>query len=410
MEAAAAEVGSRTDCMHGESMDHTQEHTKEHALEGSARDCGGLSSVFEGHLGQGGARYRITLCVLWGLRGCLQGIAGKDEPCPGLRKDGGQDEEERGEGMRGAYSTPPPKKSAARAARGAKQRPTMRATQSRAGPTPAEEVKEVGGDHFLAVSQPMDVVLEPSPSKIAVVSGGRKKKAQGVAEPLSSKKVQGLKIATLANHDAPLSNVPREPCQDSTLKKAPKEAQPPNKGPSALKAQKSAQSKEESGTAGTRPGAPKPPKEDNWQGAPKPPKDDNRTKQDLIMLEGSKEWSSKGGERHSGLQATQDTVVLAVNKRKFKANVKEKEGTAVLEQHNFNRLKKMIEVAFERKLAIDEVKVKEHTGKGQLEKVLKDRISLQRDGMKKKSKHHVEKGLEDKGPADKALALVGSSK
>ncbi|MCO5567926.1 hypothetical protein L7F22_021622 [Adiantum nelumboides] len=36
MDVAAAEVGSQTDCMHGESMDHTQEHTKEHALEGSA--------------------------------------------------------------------------------------------------------------------------------------------------------------------------------------------------------------------------------------------------------------------------------------------------------------------------------------------------------------------------------------
>ncbi|MCO5604691.1 hypothetical protein L7F22_058861 [Adiantum nelumboides] len=54
-------------------------------------------------------------------------------------------------------------------------------------------------------------------------------------------------------------------------------------------------------------------------------------------------------------------------KRKAKADVKEKEGTAVLEQHNVKKLKKMKEVgvrevAFEQKLVIDEVTG--HTGKG----------------------------------------------
>ncbi|MCO5549368.1 hypothetical protein L7F22_002839 [Adiantum nelumboides] len=250
---------------------------------------------------------------------------------------------------------------------------------------------------------------------------------------------QGLKIATPAGQDASLSDVPQEPCQDATLKKAPKEAQPPKqgldlvKGSSALKAKKSGQSKEESDTAGTRPGAPKPPKEDNG------------TKQDLIVFEGSSPLKAQksGQAKCYGCQYVQDLIVFEgsgplkaqksgqtkevsgtagskppktqVNKRKAKADVKEKEGTTVLEQHNVKKLKKMkevgvCEVAFERKLTIDEGKVKGHTGKGQLEKVPEDKFALKRDNMKKKSKKHVEKGLEDKGSVDKALALVGSSK
>ncbi|MCO5582540.1 hypothetical protein L7F22_036437 [Adiantum nelumboides] len=106
---------------------------------------------------------------------------------------------------------------------------------------------------------------------------------------------------------------------------------------------------------------------------------------------------------------------MDVNKRKAKANAKEKEGTTVPEQHIVKKLKKVkkagvCEVAFEQKLAIDEGKVKGHMGKGQLEKVREDKIALKRDGMKKKGKKHVEKGLKDKGLADRALALVGSSK
>ncbi|MCO5588518.1 hypothetical protein L7F22_042475 [Adiantum nelumboides] len=73
--------------------------------------------------------------------------------------------------MRGAYSTPLPKKFV-----GAKQPPAMRATRSRMGPTPAEEVKEVGGELLLAVSQP-DVVSEPSLVKTAPVIEERKTKA-----------------------------------------------------------------------------------------------------------------------------------------------------------------------------------------------------------------------------------------
>ncbi|MCO5611134.1 hypothetical protein L7F22_065384 [Adiantum nelumboides] len=148
-------------------------------------------------------------------------------------------------------------------------------------------------------------------------------------------RAKGLMIATPADQDALLSvDVPREPCQGS--------------GP--LKAQKSGQAKEVSGTAGF-----------------KQPK-------------------------------------TQMNKRKAKADVKEKEGTTVLEQHNVKKLKKMKEVgvrevAFERKLPIDE-----------LEKVSENTIALKRDGMKKNTKKHVEKGLEDKGPLDKALTLVGSSK
>ncbi|MCO5588883.1 hypothetical protein L7F22_042844 [Adiantum nelumboides] len=102
---------------------------------------------------------------------------------------------------------------------------------------------------------------------------------------------------------------------------------------------------------------------------------------------------------------------------KGKADVKEEEGAAVLpKQHiNVKRLKRMKEVgvrevAFEWKLAIDEVKVRVHTGKGQLEKVSENKIALKRNAMKKKAKMHVEKGLEVKGPSDNALALVGSSK
>ncbi|MCO5612848.1 hypothetical protein L7F22_067119 [Adiantum nelumboides] len=57
-----------------------------------------------------------------------------------------------------------------------------------------------------------------------------------------------------------------------------------------------------------------------------------------------------------------------------------------------------------------QVKVKGHTGKGQLEKVPEVKIPLKRDGMKKKAKKHVEKGQEDEGPTDKALTLVVSSR
>ncbi|MCO5547959.1 hypothetical protein L7F22_001414 [Adiantum nelumboides] len=320
---------------------------------------------------------------------------------------------------------------------------------------------------------------EPSPSK--TVQGLKIATPQGQDAPLSadvprescqgatSKKVpkvpkEGLKIATSQSQDARLStDVPQEPCQGANLKKVPKEAQPtkqglkiampakmllycrepcqdailkkaPNKaqptkqglnlvkGLGTLKAQKSGQSKEVNGTAGTQPGA---------------PKEDQQTKQVGLCpglsvgarvlirpLEGSKEWSSEGGERHNRLRATQDTgmplllpgfILLChrMNKRKTKADVKEKEGMAVPEQHNVKRLKRMKEVgvrevAFEQKLAIDEVKG--HTSNGQLEKVPENKIALKRDGMKKKAKKHVEKGLEDKGPANKAPALVGSSK
>ncbi|MCO5607202.1 hypothetical protein L7F22_061395 [Adiantum nelumboides] len=415
-----------------------------------AGDCGALSSVFEGHRG-----------------------------------NGGQGKEERGEGMRGVYSTPPHKKSAPRAGRGAKQGPVMRATQLRAGlrrskrwGRPLSCSVSAHGCCSLRWGRPLSCSVSAhgccSLSKTAVVIGGRKMKAPKVLEPLPSKKVQisvqalyqgvppstvvdpepckpivvtkegkkgaskaqqpeqglkiampqgqdaidgcnsravprcyfeegskgpkglrggptnktgrtlsidaqglkiamprgqdaplstdvprelchgatlkkapkdpkGLKIAMLADQDAPLSDVPWEPCQDATLKKTPKEAQPPKQdlivfeGSGPLKAQKSGQAKEVNGTAGS-----------------KPPK-------------------------------------TQVNKRKAKADVKEKEGTGVPEQHNLKRLKKMKEVgvrevAFEWKLAIDEVKVKGRTIKGQLENVSEDKIALKRDDMKKKSK------------------------
>ncbi|MCO5567575.1 hypothetical protein L7F22_021269 [Adiantum nelumboides] len=397
----------------------------------------------------------------------------------------------------------------------------MRATRSRAEPTPIEEVKEVKGDIFLAVSQPMDVVSKPSLSKTATVIGKRKKKAPKVhtqtvqivtlqalkiskhsyqdaplvvdvalepcqgapsmldvapnpcqgaqLEPSSCKPAtvtkegkkgalkdqqpeQGLKIATPTGQDAPLlADVPREPCQGATWKKAPKarkvpkEAQPAKhdlkiampanqdaplsvdvpwepcqgatlkkapkapkaaqptkqglnvvKGSGTLKAKKSSQSKEVRGTTGTQPKAPKAPKEDQ------------QTKQ---PLESSKEWSSQGGEWHNGLRATQDTDEQ--EKGQGRCEIKRRYG--VPEQHNVKKLKKMKEVgvrevAFEHKFAIDEVKVKGHTDKGQLEKVPEGKIALKRDGMKKKAKKYVDKVLEDKEPADKALALVGSSK
>ncbi|MCO5581189.1 hypothetical protein L7F22_035067 [Adiantum nelumboides] len=177
--------------------------------------------------------------------------------------------------------------------------------------------------------------------------------------------------------DAPLSmDVPQEPCQGATLKKAQK--------------------------------APK---------APKVPKEAQPTKVDLIVFEGSGPLKAQKSSQAKEVSGTVDSKSpkTKVNKRKAKVNVKEKEGTAIPEQHNVKRLKKMkevgvCEVVFEQKLAINEVKVKGHTGKGQLEKVLEDKITVKRDGMKKKAKKHVEKGLDDKGPADKALALICSSK
>ncbi|MCO5561730.1 hypothetical protein L7F22_015353 [Adiantum nelumboides] len=476
----------------------------------------------------------------------------------------------RREGMKVAYSTPPPKKSAGRAGRGAKQPLAMRAMRSRAGPTPVEEVKEVGGD-LLAVSQP-DVVPKPLRGKIASVTGERKKKAPKVPKPWSSKIVQaldqgvpplavvepepckpaavtkegkkgalkaqqpeqGLKIATPQGQDAPLSmDVPREPCQGlkramplkidaplltevprepcqgaaskkapkspkvpkeiqpkkqiampkgqdaplstdvpreqgqgvalkkapiapkvpkeaqptkqglkiatplkiamlegqdaplstdvpqeqgqgATLKKAPKapkEAQPTKKGlkiatPASqdaplssnvpqepcqdglnlvkglgvLKAQKSGQSKEVSGTAGTRPGALK---------APKAPKEDQQTKhvglcpvlsvsaRDMIVFEGLgplKVQKSGQAKKLSGTAGSK-TPKTQVNKRMAKADVKEKEGTVVPDQHNVKRMKEVgVRESIEWKLTIDEVKVKGHTGKGQLEKCRRLRL------------------------------------
>ncbi|MCO5583829.1 hypothetical protein L7F22_037744 [Adiantum nelumboides] len=347
-----------------------------------------------------------------------------------------------GEGMRDAYSTPPPKEggsSVARAGRVAKRSPAMRATWSRVGPTSIEvgvqvvrgvkrvpvEVKEVKGDDVLAASQQglspwmlqkhvqaleiathsdqgvpslavvapelcqgtlamVDVALEPcqggqpSSCKLATVTKGRKKKAPKAQQRAQVATLQalkiamhsdqdappmGLKIATHLGQDAPLStDVPREPCQGATLKKAPK--------------------------------------------APKPPKEAQPTKQDLIVFEGSgalKAQKSGQAKEVSGTASTEPPKTH-LNKRKANTDVKEKEGTAVPEQHNVKKLKKMKEVgvrevAIEQKLAIDE-----------LEKGSEDKIGAKRDGMKKKAKKHVEKGLEDKEPADKALALVGSSK
>ncbi|MCO5560057.1 hypothetical protein L7F22_013663 [Adiantum nelumboides] len=214
---------------------------------------------------------------------------------------------------------------------------------------------------------------QPSSCKLATVTKERKNKAPKAQQRESKnfvrivsvdrlQHVQGLKIAMHTGQGAPLSaDVPREPCQGATLKKAPKA-----------------------------------------------PKEVQPTKQDLNVVEGS-----------GALKAKKSGQLKEVNKRKAKANAKEKEGTAVPEQHNVKKLKKMKvvgvrEVAFEQKITIDEVKVKNkrkgHTGKVSLEKGSKDKIVAKRDGMKKKAKKHVEKGLEDKGPTDKALALVGSSK
>ncbi|MCO5574937.1 hypothetical protein L7F22_028732 [Adiantum nelumboides] len=199
--------------------------------------------------------FDITDCVL-GFEGVFQGIAqvcpggfkgiaGKGELCSGLRRDGGKAKILGREGMRGAYFTPPPKKSVRRAGRGAKQSPAMSAMRSRAGPTPVEEVKEVGGELLLAVSQP-DVVPEPSSVKTAAVIGERKKKAgkgpnNDDVPPLAVVESEPCKLAAVTKEgkkealkaqqnkatplkiDAPLStNVPREPCQGVASKKAPK--------------------------------------------------------------------------------------------------------------------------------------------------------------------------------------------
>ncbi|MCO5607894.1 hypothetical protein L7F22_062096 [Adiantum nelumboides] len=176
-----------------------------------------------------------------------------------------------------------------------------------------------------------------------------------------------LKIAMLEGQDASLlADVPREQGQGATLKKAPKI-----------------------------------PKE---------------AKQDMIVFEGSSHLNVHKSGQAKKLSGTAGSEPLKtqVNKRKAKADVKEKEGTAVPEQQNVKRLKRMkgVEVreAIKRKLVVDEVKVKGHTCKGQLEKVPEVKIALKRDGVKNKAKKHVEKVQEDEGPADKALALVGSSK
>ncbi|MCO5567580.1 hypothetical protein L7F22_021274 [Adiantum nelumboides] len=278
----------------------------------------------------------------------------------------------------------------------------------------------------------MDVVPEPSSSKTTVVIGERKKKAPKVQEPSSSKTVHGLKIAMPASQDAPQStDVPREPCKGATSKKAPKapkvpeEAQltkqglkiampadqdaplsadvprEPCQGSSALKTPKSGQSKEVSGTVGRG--------SKGSKGGPM-----NKTCRTMARSSPLKAQKSGQAKEVTG-KAGSKPPKTQVNKRNAKTDVKEKEGTAVPKQHNVKTFKKMKEVgirevAFEQKLAIAEVKVKGHTGKGQLEKVPEDKIALKRDGMRKKAKKHVEKELEDKGPADKSLALVCPSK
>ncbi|MCO5547138.1 hypothetical protein L7F22_000580 [Adiantum nelumboides] len=247
------------------------------------------------------------------------------------------------ERMRGAYSTPPPKKSVGRAGRGAKQPPIMtatRATRSRAGPMPTEEFKE-GQDAPLSLDVPQEPCQDASLKKAPSL------KAPKEIQPTK----QGLKIAMHEGQDAP--------CQRMYLESKAKDMIV-LEGSSPLKVQKSVQAKKLSGTAGFE-----------------PPK-------------------------------------TQVNKRKSKADVKEKEDTVVSEQQNVKRLKRMKEVevreAIERKLVVDEVKVKGHTSKGQLEKVPEVKIALKRDGVKNKAKQYVEKGQEDEGPTDKALALNGSLK
>ncbi|MCO5610230.1 hypothetical protein L7F22_064466 [Adiantum nelumboides] len=196
--------------------------------------------------------------------------------------------------------------------------------------------------------------------------------------PKASKEAQPTKhVRFVQGQDAPLSlDVPQEPCQDASLKKAP---------------------------------------------APKAPKEIQPTKLGLkiatplkiAMPECQDAPLSTDVPQEQGQGATLKKPPK-VNKRKAKANVKEEEGTTVPEQQNVKRLKRMKEVevreAIERKLAVDEVKVKGHTDKEQLEKVPEVKIDLKRDCVKNKAKKHVEKGQEDEGSADKALALVGSSK
>ncbi|MCO5602657.1 hypothetical protein L7F22_056793 [Adiantum nelumboides] len=249
---------------------------------------------------------------------------------------------------------------------------------------------------------------EPSSCKhaAAVVTKGKKKEAPKADLHDRLQHVQALKIATHSSQDAPTPvDVAREPCQGAPLKKAPKV-------PKALKAPKSAPKE-----------APK---------APKTPKEANKKigKTNLNVVEGSgvlKAQKSGQVKEVSGTAGTEPRKTrvclyccqgLSVNKRKSKVNAKEKEGAVVLEQHNVKKLKKMKEVGvrevvFEQKLAVVEVKVKNkrkgHMGKGQLEKGSEDKIIAKRDGMKKKGKKHVVKGLEDNGLADKAHALVGSS-
>ncbi|MCO5579814.1 hypothetical protein L7F22_033676 [Adiantum nelumboides] len=236
--------------------------------------------------------------------------------------------------------------------------------------------------------------------------GATLKKAPKVPKKAQQTK-KGLKIATPAGQDAPSSlDVPQEPCQDASSKKAPVPKAPMETQPTkhagempgficALKAQKSGQSKEVSGTAGTRPGAPK---------APKAPKEYQQTKHVVLCpgLSVSTRVQKSGQAKKLSGTAGSEPPKTKVNKRKAKADVKEREGTAVPEQHNVKRLKSMKEVgvreSIERKLAIDEVKVKGHTDKGQLEKVSEVKIALKRDGMKAKAKKPVEKGQEYKTP------------
>ncbi|MCO5593521.1 hypothetical protein L7F22_047535 [Adiantum nelumboides] len=238
--------------------------------------------------------------------------------------------------------------------------------------------------------------------------------------PKVPKEAQPTKhVRFVQGQDAPLSSdVPQEPCQDASLKKAPapKEIQPTKQIATPLKiampegqdAPLSADVPREQGQGATLKKALK---------APKVPKE---AKQDMIVLERSsplkvqKSGQAKklSGTASSELPKTQCFVIGEEEKGQGRCERERRYGgpraTKCEEVEEDER--GGVREAIDRKLAVDEVKVKGHTGKVQLEKVLEVKIALKREGVKNKAKKHVEKGQEDEGPADKALALVGSSK
>ncbi|MCO5600882.1 hypothetical protein L7F22_054999 [Adiantum nelumboides] len=257
-----------------------------------------------------------------------------------------------------------------------------------------EEVKEVKGDDVLAASsQPMDVAPEPCQGSFASL-------LPAIVQVVSIDRLQhmqALEIATHFDQDVPpLADVALESCQGA-LAMADVAPEPyPGAEPSSCKLTAVTKRKKKKASKAQQiarepcQGAPskKPSKAPKAQ---RRPNEQNRCQhvQDLNVIEGSgtlktqKSDQAKEVSGTTGVEPPKTQCYVIGEQEKDQGRREREEVTAVPEQHNVKKLKKMKEVgirevAFELKLAINEVQVKNkgkgHTDKGQPEKGLEDKI------------------------------------